>query len=99
MKTDLVFCMPMTTTNLLLDLIEEHIPQALKADGFDDAILGVASRCGMNDLVAYDTNKIINILMERDGMTYEEAQEFFDFNIIGAYMGENTPIFITTEAS
>jgi len=85
----------MTTTNPTLELIEEYNPEALKADGFDDAILGVASRCGQNDLIAYDVNKIISILMERDGMDYEEAQEFFEFNIVGAYMGENTPVFIT----
>ena len=91
----LVFCMPMTT-NPLLDLVEEYNPQALKADGFDDAIIGIASRCGQPDVISYDTNKILEILQERDGMSYEEAQEFFDFNIIGAYMGEHTPIFITT---
>jgi len=85
----------MTTTNPTLQLIDEYNPEALKADGFDDAILGIASRCGQNDLIAYDVNKIISILMERDGMDYEEAQEFFEFNIVGAYMGENTPIFIT----
>jgi len=87
-----------TSTNPILELIEHHNPNALKADGFDEAILGVASRCGMNDLLAYDVNKIIDILIKRDGMSYEEAQEFFEFNIIGAYMGENTPIFITTHA-
>jgi len=85
----------MTTTNPTLELIDEYNPEALKADGFDDAILGIASRCGQNDLIAYDVNKIISILMERDGMDYEEAQEFFEFNIVGAYMGENTPVFIT----
>jgi hypothetical protein len=87
----------MTTPNPILELIEEHNPEALKADGFDDAILGIASRCGSRDLLAYDVNKIINILVERDGMSYEEAQEFFEFNILGAYVGENTPTFITTE--
>ena len=85
----------MTTTNATLELIEEYNPEALKADGFDDAILGVASRCGQNDIIAYDVNKIIQTLMERDGMDYEEAQEFFEFNIVGAYMGKNTPVFIT----
>jgi hypothetical protein len=85
----------MTTTNPTLELIEEYNPEALKADGFDDAILGIASRCGQNDIIAYDVNKIIQTLMERDGMDYEEAQEFFEFNIVGAYMGENTPVFIT----
>lgn len=88
---------PMTTTNSTLDLIQESNPQALKADGFDEAIIGVASRCGSNDLIAYDSSKCLTILMERDGMDYEEALEFFEYNVIGAYMGENTPIFITTE--
>ena len=66
---------------------------ALKADGFDDAIMGYAGRCGMNDVLLYSTNKIIQILMERDGMTDEEAIEFFEFNIKGAYMGEGTPLY------
>jgi hypothetical protein len=86
------------TTNPILELVEEHNPEALKADGFDDAIIGIASRCGQNDLIAYDVSKILMVLQERDGMTEDEAQEFFEFNIIGAYMGENTPIFITTQA-
>jgi hypothetical protein len=88
----------MTNTSSILDLIQESNPQALKADGFDEAIIGIASRCGSNDLIAYDTSKCLTILMERDGMEYEEALEFFEFNVIGAYMGKNTPIFITTEA-
>ena len=65
----------------------------LKVDGFDDAIMGYAGRCGMNDVLLYSTNKIIQILMERDGMTDEEAIEFFEFNIKGAYMGEGTPLY------
>ena len=65
----------------------------LFADGFDDAILGVAERIGMEPVVAYDVNKIIEILA-RD-MTEDEAVEFFEFNILGAYMGERTPVFIS----
>jgi hypothetical protein len=67
--------------------------ETLKADGFDEAIMGYAGRCGMNDVLLYSTNKIIQILMERDGMTDEEAIEFFEFNIKGAYMGEGTPLY------
>lgn len=85
-------------TNPILELIEESNPQALKADGFDDCIIGIASRIGQPDLISYDVNKIIKVLQDRDGMEYDEALEYFDFNIIGAYMGEHTPIFITTEA-
>jgi hypothetical protein len=61
---------------------------------FDEAIIGVAERIGMEAVVAYDIDKIIEIL-SRD-MTDEEAIEYFDFNIIGAYMGERTPIYVNT---
>ena len=59
---------------------------------FDDAILGVAERIGMEAVVAYSTAKIIEILA-RD-MTEDEAVEYFEFNILGAYMGERTPVFV-----
>tara|TARA_R100000093_G_C1883226_1_gene54753 strand:+ start:217 stop:450 length:234 start_codon:yes stop_codon:yes gene_type:complete len=66
----------------------------LVADGYDEAVLGIARRCSQPDLIAYDVEKIIEILMTRDDMTYEVAVEFFDFNIAGAWVGEETPIFI-----
>jgi len=66
----------------------------LFADGFDDAIIGVGNRCGQPAVVAYDVSKVIDILMTRDGMSHEEATEFFDFNIGGAWMGELTPVWI-----
>jgi hypothetical protein len=66
----------------------------LVADGYDEAVLGIARRCSQPDLIAYDVEKIIEILMTRDDMTYEDAVEFFDFNIAGAWVGEETPIFI-----
>jgi len=64
------------------------------ADGFDEAIIGVARRCSQPDLIAYDAEKIIKILIERDGMSYEEAVEYFEFNIVGAWTGDETPCFI-----
>ena len=33
-------------------------------------------------------------MVTRDGMTYEEAFEFFDFNIMGAWVGKKTPMFL-----
>ena len=62
---------------------------------FDQAIVGVADRIGMSTVVVYDTSKIIDILCERDGMDREEATEFYEFNILGAYVGEQTPMFIS----
>ena len=78
-----------------MEWIEIFNEEALTADGFDDAIIGIGERCGQPSLVAYDRDKCIQVLMDRDGMDYEEAVEFFDFNVAGAWMGENTPIFIT----
>lgn len=66
--------------------------ELLFADGFDEAILGVAQR--FNDLfVVYDKQKVLTIMVKRDGMTHEEAMEFFDFNIVGAFVGPYTPAF------
>lgn len=69
--------------------------QMLFADGFDAAMLGVAERCGQPPLVAYDRSRCIDILAAQ-GMDREEAEEFFEFNVAGAWMGEYTPIFIDT---
>ncbi|MDK9789795.1 hypothetical protein [Vibrio sp. D431a] len=64
------------------------------ADGFDEAILGISQYLG-NDQVVYDSNKCIDILTEQ--MDSDEALEYFHTNLIGAYIGENTPIFVETK--
>ena len=73
-------------------MIFEENPEALFADGFKDAIIGIARRFSLPPLVAYDYDKCIEILMK--DMTEEEAVEYFEFNVQGAWMGEGTPIFI-----
>lgn len=60
---------------------------------YDDAIIGVVERAGGSPVIAYDTQKILDIL-ERS-MPMEDAQEFFEYNILGAYMGDRTPVYIT----
>ena len=79
---------------VMVDWIAEVDPEALLADGFEDAIVGMAERCSQPMLVVYDAQKCIDILVERDGMTYEEAQEYFSFNVTGAWVGEHTPLFL-----
>jgi hypothetical protein len=75
--------------------IAEYNPEALLADGFEAAIVGIAERCGKEPLVVYDAGKCVQILVERDGMDEDEALEFFNFNTLGAWMGDNTPLFLT----
>lgn len=78
------------------EVMEELNPQCLSADGFDEAIVGIAERCGQPALLVYDRQKCIKILVDRDGMTEEEAVEYFDFNVSGAWVGEHTPIWMDT---
>ena len=67
----------------------------IKWDGFDECIIGVGSRCGFEDVLCYDINKMIELLEFRDGMSYEEAVEYLEYNVIGAYVGKQTPVIIT----
>lgn len=63
------------------------------ADGYDTAILGVGDYAG-ETLVVYDVQAIIELLQRRAGMTEEEAEEFYEYNIAGAWMGEGMPVFL-----
>jgi len=63
--------------------------------GFDHALLGAAERCGSEPVAIYDLQMMINMICARDGMTLEEAREYVEYNIIGAYLGEDTPWLLT----
>jgi hypothetical protein len=77
----------------LMNTIQELNPEAMLADGFDDCIMGYDK----DGRVVYSVEEIIATLMERDGMTHEEAIEYYDFNIECAYVGEYTPIYMYEE--
>jgi hypothetical protein len=84
---------------VLRALLAEHNEEALLADGFEDAIIGIAERCSQPALAVYDATKCIQILVDRDGMDHDEAEEFFIFNTLGAWVGEHTPLFMWPLAS
>lgn len=65
------------------------------ADGFDDAIIGYVEIAGGSTLALYDREKCIKVLMQRDKMSRADANEFFDFNVVGSYVGDRTPAFAT----
>lgn len=72
----------------------------LKIDGHDNAILGPACIWRGNsqvEVLVYDAEVIRGNLMMESGMESEEAREFIEFNIEGAYMGEGTPIIVWTQ--
>ena len=70
----------------------------LKIDGHDDAIIGPAMVWSENGNVraslVYDAEVIRETLMKRDGMNSEDAREYIEFNIEGAYVGEHTPVLV-----
>ncbi len=72
--------------------------ELLLADGFDDALIGTGERCGQPTIAVYDREKCIEILQSQ-GMSYEEAHEYFDFNVVGAWVGDQTPIFVNVGES
>ena len=78
----------------LREWIAHHNEEALLANGFEDAIIGVAERCSQPALVVYDIERCIEILVERDGMDLDGATECFEYNTLGAWFGENTPLFL-----
>ena len=77
--------------------MKEHLekidPDLLYADGFDDCILGITFREEV-PVVLYSSSRIIQRLSK--DMPEEEAVEYFEFNINGAYVGERTPIYVET---
>ena len=69
---------------------------ALLADGFEDALIGYGYQFNF-PVAVYSRKVCIDILMFDGIMEYDEATEYFDFNVAGAYVGESTPVFLDDE--
>ena len=73
-------------------LLQEREESVLFADGLEEAFIGIGYQ--FNDPVGiYSRSKAIQCLMAQ-GMDEEQALEYFDYNIAGAYVGPSTPIFL-----
>ena len=77
---------------MLEQIVEKYSDEdILKADGFDDAVIGVCEDFNSPPRLVYSVSKCLDILMEE--MDEMEAMEYFDYNVSGAYVGEKTPIW------
>tara|TARA_R110000824_G_scaffold20494_1_gene77159 strand:- start:192 stop:581 length:390 start_codon:yes stop_codon:yes gene_type:complete len=76
------------------EMLAEDNPEALVADGMEEAYIGFGHQYGNPPVAIYDSEKCVEALV-KEGLTYEEAQEWFDFNTACAWVGEGTPIFMT----
>jgi hypothetical protein len=77
----------------LLEKLREENPDAMLADRLDEAFVGIVRRFGQEALAAYDYDKCIEIIMG-DTLDYEGAVDYFEFNVIGAWVGDGTPVFV-----
>jgi hypothetical protein len=75
----------------MIDRILEQYPDEtfLKADGFDDAIIGLDESTMR---LIYSVSKCLDILVF-DGMEYDDAVEYFYYNVSGSYVGLKTSIW------
>lgn len=83
-----------TLRNEVHEFLSELDESVVLMDGFDDAIIGFAERINTPLLAIYDWDKMVDILMTRDGMEYEEAVEYIAYNCMGAWVGDGTPMIM-----
>jgi hypothetical protein len=77
----------------IIEKITENNPDAILWDDLDEAVIGFTT-----DYVAvYDLDKLSECLLKQNSdWTEQDALEWIDFNILGAYVGEHTPLHIYT---
>ncbi len=81
------------------EYISEYYPDeaddiTIFTEDLDEAFIGIGYVFNKAPRACYDKNKIIEILVNRDDMTPEIAEEYFEFNIASLFAGERTPMII-----
>jgi hypothetical protein len=75
--------------------IDQYAEGAVLLDGLEDAIIGIVEDFGSpGRKILYSKQRILDILQERDLMLYGEAEEFYDYNILGLYASEQNAVFL-----
>ncbi len=74
--------------------IDEYAEGAILLDGLEEAIIGIVEEFGNGRRILYSKRIILSLLQTRDGMTEQEAEDFYDFNILGLYAGEQNAVFL-----
>ena len=77
--------------------IDSYAEGAIILDGFNEAIVGITEEFGGIKRLLYSKYKILKILQESNPMTQSEAEEYYDYNIVGLYAGDQNPIFLDLE--
>lgn len=75
----------------------EGSSKALIANGYNEAIIGIVDRYSnaiKTPVLAYSISRMLDIIVNRDGMDYDDALEYLEFNVLDAWMGDGTPIYV-----
>lgn len=83
-------------TKFTIDL-DEYAEGAVMLDGFEDCVIGVVEEFGNGRRLLYSKPKMIEKLCKDDLMTKGEAEEFFDYNILGLHVSEQNAVFLDVE--
>jgi hypothetical protein len=65
--------------------------------GFDNALLGYAMRCGSEPVAVYDMEIMMQIMVQRDEMTQQDALDHLEYNYLGGWLGDSTPWIVVTK--
>ena len=72
--------------------VEEVAEGAILLDGFDECITGIVEEFGNGVRILYSRDKILKSLQK--DMSYEDALEYYYYNIVGGHFGERNPLFL-----
>lgn len=76
---------------MLVSILENWSEEQLTiADGFDEAVIGIDV---VGERIIYSVRRVIDILIDRDGMSEQEAIDWYEYNMQSTYVGEHTPIW------
>ena len=78
-----------------IELLAELNPEALTPDGLEAAYIGFTVNHHHAHVAVYSFEKCVGILVDRDGMTPDDAEEYLSFNTLGSFVGENGPLFVS----
>ena len=76
------------------DYLESYDQTTMLMDGFDEALIGFSQRINEPLLAVYSWEKMVDVCVNRDRMSTEEAEEYINYNCIGAWIGNQTPIIV-----
>jgi len=86
----------MDDIDTIIDELRAANQDALLADGLDEALIGYTINTHSRHVAVYSAQKCVEVLMRRDGMPHDEADEFLEHNTYCAYVGPDGPLYVRT---